>query len=170
MPLHRIRVRSLTATFRPVRQTGRPNPRGDRMKALTIHQPWAWAIAAGHKPVENRTWTTTYRGQLAIHAGKTWDPDGDDFIPRYVLPPKWWKEPGTLPRGAIVAVAELVDVHQAAVVEPCCLDWGQVPDGYNPLYHWRLANVRALAEPVPCRGALGLWTAPAFEYPAEVSR
>lgn len=39
------------------------------MRALTIHGPWAWAIAAGHKTVENRSWTTNYRGTLAIHAG-----------------------------------------------------------------------------------------------------
>ena len=56
------------------------------MYALTIHQPWAWAIMAGIKRVENRTWRTSHRGPLVIHAGKhrprprkrDWDrlPDG----------------------------------------------------------------------------------------------
>lgn len=39
------------------------------MYALTIKQPWASAIMAGLKRVENRTWRTDYRGPLAIHAG-----------------------------------------------------------------------------------------------------
>ena len=40
------------------------------MKALSIQQPWAWAIVNGFKPVENRTWRTNYTGPLLIHAGK----------------------------------------------------------------------------------------------------
>lgn len=51
------------------------------MKALTVHQPWAWAIAQGYKAVENRG--TKPPGQvrvpgkrLAIHAGLH-DPDLD---------------------------------------------------------------------------------------------
>lgn len=39
------------------------------IRALSIRQPWAWAITKGWKPVENRTWKTSYRGPLAIHAG-----------------------------------------------------------------------------------------------------
>lgn len=39
------------------------------MKALTICQPYAELIACGEKRVENRTWSTSYRGPLAIHAG-----------------------------------------------------------------------------------------------------
>lgn len=35
------------------------------MKALSVQQPWAWAIFNG-KPVENRTWPTGYRGQLGV--------------------------------------------------------------------------------------------------------
>ena len=39
------------------------------MKALTIHQPYAELIRRGEKVIENRTWPTSYRGPLAIHAG-----------------------------------------------------------------------------------------------------
>lgn len=41
------------------------------MKALTVCQPFAWAIIHGPKKIENRTWPTDYRGPLAIHAGKS---------------------------------------------------------------------------------------------------
>ena len=37
-------------------------------RALTVKQPWASLLVAGIKTVENRTWTTKYRGPLAIHA------------------------------------------------------------------------------------------------------
>ncbi len=43
------------------------NPFG-HMKALTVRQPWAWALMEGGKDIENRKWATTYRGPLAIHA------------------------------------------------------------------------------------------------------
>lgn len=43
------------------------------MKILTIKQPWALCIMAGIKPVENRSWTTDYRGDVAIHAGLKMD-------------------------------------------------------------------------------------------------
>lgn len=39
-------------------------------KALTLHQPWASLIALGVKTIETRSWSTKYRGPLAIHAGK----------------------------------------------------------------------------------------------------
>ncbi len=40
------------------------------MKAISIRQPWAWLIIGGHKPIENRTWATKFRGDIAIHAAK----------------------------------------------------------------------------------------------------
>lgn len=39
------------------------------MKALSIRQPWAWAIVTAGKPVENRTWRHSFRGPLLLHAG-----------------------------------------------------------------------------------------------------
>jgi hypothetical protein len=40
------------------------------MRALTVRQPWAWAIIHGGKDVENRSWTNRYAtGLIAIHAG-----------------------------------------------------------------------------------------------------
>lgn len=40
-------------------------------KAITICQPHAAAVVQGPKLIENRTWPTTYRGWLLIHAGKS---------------------------------------------------------------------------------------------------
>lgn len=55
-------------------------PDSDRRKAdlaarlgqpvLAVYQPWAWAIIAGGKDIENRGWSTKFRGRLYIHACK----------------------------------------------------------------------------------------------------
>lgn len=39
--------------------------------ALSIRQPWAWAVIVLGKDVENRTWRTRHRGPLLIHASAT---------------------------------------------------------------------------------------------------
>lgn len=117
-----------------------------KTKTLTIKQPWADAITHGTKRTENRTWTTKYRGQILIHAGTAYDPMGRFIITDRDALNSW---PDT--RKAIIAVAELVDVHAAA--DGCCAPWGE-PN----VYHWQLADVTALPEPVPCNGRLGLWT------------
>lgn len=93
------------------------------MKALTLHQPWATLVAAGVKRIETRSWSTKYRGPLAIHAamrdpnkpslGGTWT-IGDWFVVSQCEPYYWELRQGArrvpLPLGAIVATCDLVDV------------------------------------------------------------
>ena len=145
------------------------------LTALTVMQPWAWAIAQGFKAVENRKWSTKYRGPLAIHAGisQRWIEDGRQFLfdqscafdrPEWKMP-----EEESLDFGAIVAVVDVVDCITLAKLEresrglerivpsipaqqlrafaggPCC---------------WILDNVRKLPEPIPCKGAQQLWFVP----------
>lgn len=40
------------------------------MRAISLWQPWASAIAVGSKRFETRSWATKYRGPIAIHAAK----------------------------------------------------------------------------------------------------
>lgn len=131
------------------------------MKGLTLTQPWASAVAIGIKHIETRSWRTDYRGPLLIHAAKGFPAYAIEFartelaLGRGVNP---------IPRGAVVAVAGLVDVR---VAEEVALDLG-VDGGLERLYGdyspgrwaWILEHVRVLDEPVPCRGALSLWTPP----------
>lgn len=134
--------------------------RRGRLRALSVKQPWALAICHG-KDVENRTWETGVRGLVAVHASKAFDNVSDDTL-------AWIAEETGLTfeeahqqdhRGAVVAVAEIVGCHKSGtpgVCEPMlCSPWA-MPDQW----HWQLAHVRPLAEPVPCRGALGLWRLP----------
>lgn len=38
-------------------------------KAISIRQPWAFAIIHGGKDIENRTWNTKFTGPICVHAG-----------------------------------------------------------------------------------------------------
>ena len=40
------------------------------MKAISICGPWWWYILHGYKPVENRTWPSSYRGPLLIQVSQ----------------------------------------------------------------------------------------------------
>lgn len=109
------------------------------MKALSVKQPWAWAILFAGKDVENRVWRTHYRGPLVIHASAQ---RADAELPRGVRPPA----NEDAPVSAILGVVDLVDV-----VEESSSRWFVGPFG------WVLENPRRLAKPIPCAGALKLW-------------
>lgn len=81
------------------------------MKALSILQPWAWAIIAGHKSIENRNWTTRYRGPLLIHAGKGFTRSAYGDIFRHASRDKFDVPPiESFMLGGFIGTAELVDV------------------------------------------------------------
>src|SRR5204863_4540171 len=49
----------------------------------SLRQRWAWAVAAGRNQMENRTWSTPYRGTVYIHASRTREPrrEAEDSVP-----------------------------------------------------------------------------------------
>jgi hypothetical protein len=84
------------------------------MRAITLTQPWATLVAIGAKCIETRSWSTPYRGPIAIHAAKGF-PLGAQNIARSepfasVLREAGFISPSELPRGSVVATARLVDV------------------------------------------------------------
>lgn len=118
-------------------------------KALTLKQPWAWAVFALGKNVENRSWDTAYRGQLFIHAGQTYDHSGAAWIAQ-----KFGVEvpgPGNLPSGAIVGWVEIGSVSQESF-KPNLFPWA-----IEGQYHWHLKRPYQFHEPIPYQGRLGLW-------------
>lgn len=146
------------------------------MKALTVQQPWAWAIIHGGKDVENRTQAWSYRGPLAIHAGQRLSDRGlrADVMQRAWLQHGYGYEddlidvtweastgPG-FATGAVIGTVDLVDVHTAA--EFCCDSiWGE--QSYDEhggrtrrdIVHLVLEHPQRLTEPAWARGSLGLW-------------
>lgn len=122
------------------------------LRALTIRQPWAACIASGRKLVENRTWPTRHRGPLAIHSSAT----RDMAVPRLALEAYSLAPSPSWALGSILAVAELTGCHE---YKPgCCTSpWAEKSAG---VWHWVLADVRAVPEPVACKGSLSLWRVP----------
>lgn len=69
-----------------------------------MRQPWAELIIAGTKPVENRKWTTPYRGRLYIHAARFRD---DATIAQFDL------DPAALSYGALIGYVDVIDMVRA---------------------------------------------------------
>lgn len=140
------------------------------MKAISIIQPWATLIAHGEKRIETRSWQTSYRGLIAIHASRLTD-EAEDFcvdIPvaaellvqhGYELPGD--KPGGSLPWGSIVAIADLFDIVPTGHTSNYPVQEYLLGDHSRGRFAWRLRNVARLEKPVPCRGRPGIWDVPA---------
>lgn len=114
------------------------------MKAISIQQPWAWAIFNAGKDIENRTWKTNFRGKILIHAGKKIDgPAYHTLKHEYgLLVP----EDGNLITGCIVGSVEIVDC-----VTQSDSKWFTGPYGFV------LKNPIQFETPVPLIGQLGIF-------------
>lgn len=122
------------------------DPRELPAVALSIRQPWAWAILHAGKDVENRTWPTRFRGTVLIHAAQKLDDLGAPAI-RDILgwPPSSIVAGDRHPRGGVVGMAEIVD----------CVTSMDSPWFFGP-HGFVLRNPQPL-EFAPCRGALGFF-------------
>ena len=125
------------------------------MKAITISQPYASLISNGIKFVENRTWETKYRGEIAIHSGK-----GTQYMTH-----KQMRE-NSLPFGTIVAFAQVQacvrrdwpDSRLSMMLPPWCSVWKFLDHEHTEgPWCWIIGDVRKLDDPIPAKGALGLW-------------
>lgn len=126
------------------------------LRALTVRQPWAWAILHAGKDIENRVWATQHRGLLAIHAAARHARGADHELARILGVERL---PVELPYGAIVGVVDVV----------ACRRDSASPWAAPGVWHWVLANPRPLPQPVPCRGRQQLWI-PTPDVAARVSQ
>jgi hypothetical protein len=103
---------------------------------LTIRQPWAAAVLAGLKAVENRSWSTRHRGPLLIHAARAGARHAD-CIP--------WPEldPEKFVYGAVLGVVGLIECRPTEA-------------GFD----WLLGSPWRFPSPLPCCGRLGLFDVP----------
>ncbi|GAA0212836.1 hypothetical protein GCM10009527_005970 [Actinomadura nitritigenes] len=123
------------------------------MQALSVQQPWAFAIARGGKTVSNENLPTAYRGPLLVHASMRVDLKACDSP--LVQAAGWDPRDPLATIGAIIAVAELEGVCSAAARDGSC-DCGPWAD--PGAHHWHLGGVRALPRPIVALGrSPGLW-------------
>jgi hypothetical protein len=124
------------------------------MKTLSIRQPWAWLIVNGTKTVENRSWSTSYRGPLAIHAALTieewavknaiaeYERLGDPLDAQELIDIRT--------TGAIVGVVDVVDCTKTPTDEND-VEW------HSPgMWAFVLRNAWTI-DPIPTKGRLGLF-------------
>jgi hypothetical protein len=157
----------------------------DSYPALTVRNPWAWALLHG-KPVENRSWEITYRGPLWLHAGarSRWDRDGEashlvqvewrrylhDSVPGWPGLPEsdvvLGRRTTLMPFGAVTALLNVTGCHHS---DECMFPTSQELPGVRSgcsswaargQWHIETDLLATLPEPVPCRGMLGLWRLP----------
>lgn len=138
------------------------------MRALTITQPFASLIAIGAKRIETRSWPTTYRGPLAIHAAKGLGPVGGpagllklcDSEPFASALADAALTAESLPLGAIVCTARLTDCVPMTARRVAGVNGTERAFGVWSLgrHAWHLDRVCRLTPPVEdVRGALSLW-------------
>jgi hypothetical protein len=145
------------------------------MKALTMTQPWASLVAIGENTIETRSWSTRYRGPIAIHAAKRFPPEARALCAtspfRETLAGAGYTDADELPLGAIIAVARLDSVlafERSTLREiRARARRGEVPrheadfgDFSAGRFGFVLRDVRLIAEPIPASGMLGLWELP----------
>lgn len=155
------------------------------MKAITLWQPWASMLACGAKQYETRSWATSYRGPIAIHAAAKpvrADIAGHD---EYGFNYDEWlivhdaigiSSVLDLPYGAIIATAELVECWECIGSDVrgdlMILKGRDTPEWDNAYlsdeellfgnfekgrYAWEFANMKMLSKPIPAKGHQRLW-------------
>lgn len=129
----------------------------ERMRALTVRQSWAGLIASVEtlgdeaKTTENRRRYTRFTGPLLIHSAAAM---GD----MSQLPADFRRLLHRVPErlqacSRILAVARIAESHP--YTPGCCESpWAERA---ARVWHWQIADVRALPEPIPAKGRLGLW-------------
>lgn len=92
------------------------------MMALSVPQPWAWLIIYGYKNIENRNWSTGFRGAVLIHAGQR--PKKEQIydaavvkerFPQIPLPPFSDHGPNGYQSDGIVGIARIVDCVTSSI-------------------------------------------------------
>jgi hypothetical protein len=121
------------------------------LPALSIREPWCYAILCLDKTVENRTWPTQVRGRVVLHAAKTWDEEGACWLLEWGhrLP-----ERSSFVLGALVGEVEIEDCRRLTVAE--ALGTGGDPWAFGP-WCFVLGQRKRYAEPIPTRGYPGFF-------------
>ena len=132
------------------------------MKALTIWQPYASLIVADKKGFETRSWATSYRGPLAIHAArKSVRSILNNLSPITVnaMRDALQRSLLDLPTGAVIGTVDLVDCWEIdeQFLRSLTARERAFGDCRIGRFAWELANPKMFIHPQYTNGAQGLW-------------
>ena len=127
------------------------------MKVLSLTEPYATLIKNGVKTIETRSWKTSYRGKLYIHASSTKIPkkyrENKDLMNLVDI--------NNLNYGYIVCSCELIDCVKMTdeFIEKVKLNNEEYISGIyaRDRYAWILKNIEILDKPIKAKGHLGIW-------------
>jgi len=153
------------------------------MKCISLWQPWASLLVLGTKKIETRSWYSSHRGPLLIHAAKR--------KVKSELADCFWlfgaalheiveseSDMFNLPFGAIIGSVEMVDCRRTesfrSVLEPDSIDKRHRIGNESPLPHsswserelgdfnygrfgWVMENPVRFEMPIPYKGQQGLF-------------
>ena len=133
------------------------NPQFDFMdsriqKALSIRQPYAWLICQGYKDLENRNWTTRFRGRIYVHAGvsKLYLKDAENDLGKRLSGSQladYLANINSLTFGAIIGEVDIID----------CVSESTSP-WFTGKYGFLLCNPILYDHPILCKGMLNFFT------------
>ncbi|MFY9223230.1 MAG: 2-oxoglutarate dehydrogenase E1 [Blastocatellia bacterium] len=136
--------------------------------ALSLHQPWATLMAVEAKRVETRSWSTKYRGLVAIHASKSLTRETKELCGAYPFN-QYVISPAHLPLQKIIAVGKLISCSKAESYkkylentkskEAASLELAFGDYSYGR-WAWEFKDVVQLEKPIEIAGSLGLWELP----------
>ena len=127
------------------------------MKVISIQEPYATLIALGHKKIETRSWKTSYRGDILIHASlsKTFLKSIKNKEVLNII------KDIDLNYGMIICKAKLIDCIEMTKdylekikSNPKEKQLGIYEEGR---YAWLLDEIELLETKIPIKGKLGLW-------------
>lgn len=130
------------------------------IKVLSIKEPHASLLLTPYKNIETRSWATSYRGEIYLHASKA--------MPSYAKEKAMWDRVLNLyvtgerirfRNGLIYAKAELVGCLKMTPENIAILPQMEIDAGYYEpgRYMWVMRNITPLPEPIPAKGHLGIW-------------
>ena len=127
------------------------------MKVLSIIEPWATLIVSKQKYIETRSWKTSYRGELYIHASKKLINKKDEKIQELLklLPTQ------EMNYGKIICKCELVDciyMDEKFINEIKQNQQEYMCGDYQiGRYAWILENTELINPKIDAKGKLNIW-------------
>jgi hypothetical protein len=134
------------------------------VKVLSLLQPWATLVVIGVKKIETRSWNTSHRGALLIHASK--GKAGSMFADKSPFK-RYIPDFNKLPFGAIIGQVELVNVMKTEAlgmsdehINKLTLEEKAFGDYESGRYAWMLEEAVMFKQAFYCRGSMNLWNCP----------
>lgn len=138
-----------------------------KVTVITLWQPWATFLIKGVKTYETRSWPTSHRGRILIHAAKrriNWNELNISELEKHYPDIRNWD----YPLGAIVGETELFDCQQMSDIQHddatyLCINNSLISpverlvgNYQKGRYAWRMQNPKPLSIP-DVAGKQGLW-------------